>query len=661
MNFGRLPGHLFWLSIAVIVGWLWWNNEVQQDHVPALVETKEHSVGPTSAGRISSIFVVAGDEVKAGDAVASLECADTHAKLAIARAQLSEISAEILAITLRSSNDSIRRRAELEAELGQAEASVASAVAEQQAREAELGVLNKELKHAKAALEERLTRASRLTELRARQTRLARQARHSPKLIDAWEESASRLKTALAALREDGEVGLAPLRARTETQSQRIGQLLGILERCTLRSPIDGHIAQVLHRNGDSIVAGDIVAVVVSPRPESATAYLPERRLNWLRVGQSVRVVSQGRPSSAHAVGVIENIGVQVVQLPPRLWENLERPQYGRSIHIRLSADTQLMPGETARVGIISNAAHAATGGQSVREAEVPAELSRQTRLEISGALWLDDRQRFLLISDDTGFASDREHIPWAFTSDSKLKFDPEPLLIDGIDKISDMEALARSPAGHIFILASQSASKQGKRPRKRQWLLRTSLDGQVLKVTGALLLFSTLRSQLDIATRDRLGIDDQWDVEGMTWFKEGLLLGIKSPQDSSKRSRVLRIRRIDAAMDRVVEGKEAKIEIDEFARWSLPTCRSKAAGGISGLHRNGNILYLTSTLPYGPPCGSAWRVDMERNPQTPERLAQWEGLKPEGIVTESDQHLLIVFDTNGETPRFTRIDLLSE
>ena len=69
----------------------------------------------------------------------------------------------------------------------------------------------------------------------------------------------------------------------------------------------------------------------------------------------------------------------------------------------------------------------------------------------------------------------------------------PEPTQIRGIDQISDLESVTIDAQGQLYFLCSQSLSRKGKRPQKRQYLVRTKRNGRDLTVTGSTTLYRVM------------------------------------------------------------------------------------------------------------------------------------------------------------------------
>ena len=123
------------------------------------------------------------------------------------------------------------------------------------------------------------------------------------------------------------------------------------------------------------------------------------------------------------------------------------------------------------------------------------------------------ERDRFILVSDDTGTLTEQEHAPWLFTMTRTGQVDAEPLRLTGVEGVSDLESIAPGPEGSLYILASQSLSRKGKRPPERQLFARVTLDangGTIIKAVQ----FADLLVAAGPEVQQRLGVADLAELD---------------------------------------------------------------------------------------------------------------------------------------------------
>jgi hypothetical protein len=284
-----------------------------------------------------------------------------------------------------------------------------------------------------------------------------------------------------------------------------------------------------------------------------------------VRVGEAAIVTPRGAVGDGLASHVTR-VAPQVSELPLRCRRNPQLPEWGREVAVALDTHLPLLPGQAFSVSFLGHPSpHANTDAVPVapasapppaptptpqlaapRPPELPPALAARTRFEPSAIAWLPARDRFVIASDDTGFDKTHEHAPWLFTMDTRGRVDPEPLVVAGVPGFGDLEAVAAGPDGSLFVLASQSRSRKGKRPDSRQLFARVAIDAD-----GARVLASTrLAAQLDAAGARflaTLGLHDtaELDLEGMTTTAAGgLLLGLKQPLDAAGRAPIWHLAR---------------------------------------------------------------------------------------------------------------------
>lgn len=668
----RRPGKN-WISVAVWVGAiagagvLWLNDAPRRAAVPALVQAQTYRVGPSRAGRLRTLHVRAGQAVRAGQVLATLDSDLLNAQIVVERAALPALTAQVEAEAVGFAEAMRTRKLAVEDRLTKALATAVGARTRVAEHRAELKSLQHELGRLESAVASGLARADQFTQLRVRQQRLKLAARLGPRAVKAWQAHAEQLRAALADIAEsDLAIRLRPLRAKVDAQVKRIETLVDARAALELRAPVDGQIANVLRRPGDAVLPGELVLEIVASVAVEVVAYMPEERARKVAVGDVVRIRAKDR-SAPPAEGIVTSLGPAITQLPARLWLSPSAPRFGRPVHVRLAANSKLLPGELATASRTGRRATpavsagsqtaAAVGGQrsttEVKVVQVPSALSAVSRLEISGAVWAPEIERFLIVSDDTGFRDRDEHSPWLFSIDRTGTFDPEPIQMEGIGRISDLESITRTADGTYYLLCSQSRSRKGKRARKRQRLIRGRLEGQTFVVSGKTAFFEQVVRALPDYEATAMGFTDALDIEGMAWHDGALLLGLKAPQ-ARRGARILRLSNPDALFDSRGFGAGGA-RLLPFAQLALPTGAAGEAGGISDLIVHDGRLVVLSTLADGPARGAAWTVDL---PPTapPKRLATWPGLKPEAVAA-LDGRLTVFFDTGAQAPLMTRLD----
>ncbi|MSP73788.1 MAG: biotin/lipoyl-binding protein [Myxococcales bacterium] len=646
---------LSWALAALVAVVLWLRVSPDRGALPAIAEIGRHTVSARSPGRVEAVFVRAGQSVRSGDPVAQLDAVEIDELIAGVHASIDEHLAALEAVTAELQGEVRLKRQSLGAELARARISLAAARGEQAAAQAEMSTLDEQIGRLDRVVRDRLIEADRVGELKARHESLTRTTAHAPAVLSAWQSLASEVNTTLNAI-SDAEVAarLSPYRARLEATIDRLANLLVARERLTLRAPVDGQVSEVLRLRGDTVVAGAGVLVLSALHPRQIIAYAPEESARAFEPGRLVSAIARDR--SLKTDGRVRTVGAEIIELPRHLWTVPDRPRYGRPVYIDVDRPEDLIAGEVLaiRVDVRSGAQASMVAEPAPPAVAVPQVLRETSSLEPSGMVYIEAWKRFVVVSDDTG-TEKADGRPIAFTLDPEKGYDASPVPILGLDEVSDLEAITSGPSGTVFLLCSQSMSRKGRRPEKRQWLAHAEIqnDPWALKVTSKMALFDRVAERLDAQKRAELGWTDLLDIEGMFHHDGALYFGLKAPLDAADRARILRF------PDALVALKTGVAHIEPVVSVSLPTCAVGAAGGLSDLYLDGDAVYATSSLSVGPACGTAWRLSLSsvlRGEVVPTRLRSFEGYKPEGIARDPSGRLWVSFDTDRSEPRLTLI-----
>ncbi|MBM4346259.1 MAG: hypothetical protein FJ100_23030, partial [Deltaproteobacteria bacterium] len=304
--------------------------------------------------------------------------------------------------------------------------------------------------------------------------------------------------------------------------------------------------------------------------------------------------------------------------------------------------------------------------------------LAARTRLELSGAIWLPERDRYLVVSDDTGWPDQSDGAPWVFGMSGDGRLDPDPWPIAGLAKVDDLEAVTRAPDGALWLAASQSVNRKGKRGEARALLARVEVRGTALVATGSTALAHAIGRRADQGWWERLGLagrdprykkgggglDRRLDVEGLAWLDGALLIGLKHPLDEGGRALIWRLTDPDRVLATGGVGPEqlsvwARVPLGVGPGGSLPA-------GFADLLRldDGRLLALATAI------GDADEGHAERglhstlvaidNPAgTPqvEVLRAFTGLHAEGLAQSVDgTGLVVVFDRGQQAPMWAKL-----
>jgi biotin carboxyl carrier protein len=436
------------------------------------------------------------------------------------------------------------------------------------------------------------------------------------------------------------------------TVDTRLEELAEKRDGLRLKAPSDGMIESIEAHPGDVVTADTPVANVVTADTRHVIACVPEQRIGEVDIG-TVAVV-HASVGNHQAQGTVESLTPAVAELPARCQPTVAKPRlFGRLAVITLDHAEALMPGESEMISFGARKSTIAPHTAAIEPAapgliDVPPEIVAVSRVEASGLVWVPSLQRYVVVSDET----DDRHSPWLFTMSRRGVIDPEPMVIENISELDDIESIAAGDNGALWVMASQSVSERGKRPRARQVLARLVPEGAGYKVDQKVHLFELLTPEV----ARELGVDklDDLDIEGLAWHGGALYIGLKSPRAV--------IWKVDAP-DKLLAG-----DVTSIHPWGTPTMTVNVDGrpvpaGISDMTFVGDhALLVTATasnMNAKRQDGALFYVTEAGGKLTALQMQTFSDLRPEGVTMSPDAgHAVIVFDRGKEAPLWTTIDL---
>jgi len=142
---------------------------------------------------------------------------------------------------------------------------------------------------------------------------------------------------------------LRPLREAVEVESRVLDKIEVRRQALVLRSPVSGQISEILCRRGQSVRPGDPVVVVAEGSVREIVAFLAEDDGRAIAPSTPVMVSTRAGGGTV-SESVVIRVGRSIQELPPRLWRNPRRPDYGRAVVIAAVPGMRLTPGELVNV-----------------------------------------------------------------------------------------------------------------------------------------------------------------------------------------------------------------------------------------------------------------------------------------------------------------------
>ena len=625
----------------------------------------EYRVAPVGSGRIVSLAVELGQAVEAGDVIATMEGGAIAAELAIEEAEKARVQAAILAqksdVALREG----RLVRSLVTGVEEAERELLAAQARGKAKSAELRALKVQRRELKKLVGARMASQAELAALEVRHAALKQEAAAGVQTLALLEQQLSAAKERQGDVpTNSAAVAAGPLERELEVIDRRLQHLRAQRKELVLRAPSSGRVASVFRRAGEVAQAGEAVVSIVAASSDRVVACLSENQAMTVEVGTKAELWPRGLSGPA-LEGRVVSLGPIVDVVPVRCRRSPAQPAWGRDVVVLLDEPTPLVPGQAFNVRLEQRerpsgavAAPPALGNDAPRPIMVPEALSRVSRFEPSGLVWVPGMARYVTVSDDTGLKDgDQEHAPWLFGLDASGRLDPRPIPIYGVDEVNDLESIVRLDNGSVFVLASQSYSKKGKRKGSRQAFLRLVPEQAGFRASHGL-TFAERLDDADASFLEGLGITDtkSLDIEGMTAHQGGVLLGLKAPLSAKGHALVWHLKDPRALLDGA-SLKDAGLTLWAEVPLTVTADGREVGGGISELLSlpSGALLIAAtaSGIKTKRQSGSLW-IAGQPAPGTLQvrRVRVFDNLKPEGLaLAPTPGFIRVVFDTGAQTP----------
>lgn len=284
-----------------------------------------------------------------------------------------------------------------------------------------------------------------------------------------------------------------------------------------------------------------------------------------------------------------------------------------------------------------------------ISEIKVPTGLSEKLKsFETSSGVYLADLDRYLVSSDDTTKKDD----PWLFLMDRKGNVEENPVVIKGLEKMTDIESISQDESGTLYILGSQGLNKNGKDKVERNLFVKAHRADRIIQALDViqlrpLLLKALLESSDYILSNMKNQFEQSLDVESHFVLDEKLYIGLKDPQPKGGYALILDLGSIDKIF-RTKQISDLKVVVH------LP---------FSGISANADLLsdmlffpdHLILTTTSENNQGRLWKYEFGTKEMT--ILEEYDGYRPEGVAyNQVTQELLILFDQGEEASLFKNL-----
>jgi multidrug resistance efflux pump len=649
--------------------------------IQGIAEAREFTVSSYENGRIVSMEVAPGQKVERNQILASLDKGTLEQEIKVAEAELRELESQVPAKGKSLEVSGLESGRAFQSDMEKAAGELESARAACRRIQVELSGTQQEYDRQRDLVQRHLASADRMHSLQVQLAALQQESDSCPSQIEALEATKQAAQKRFDEWRFSLEGNsdrnahreqLKPILLRSRRQQEYLQLLKMRAENLVLRSPADGYVAGIDAASGDVVVAGEPLIVIVEASPRQVIAYLDENRRCPVAAGDTVILRPRNKEASPMQ-GTVVSVSSTVSKLPQRFWMSPNRPQWGKQVFIRADSSRTLIPGEkfdivpNPKTGAMNFTAVSANEGRDGKTSGIPlplilpSDFLSRTHLELSGIVWADSIQRYIAVSDDTGREKASIGSPWVFSIGKDGRVDSEPIVIEGIDRIHDLEGIAASPDGRIYLITSQSPNSKGNRNIERSLFISAHLQGRKLVTDSHVLFYDLLMDaqQRDSTFLPSLGIEYRAkkpappiEIEGLTWHNGALYLGLKKPLDDSKRALVWKLSNPDLLFERKSLSGAA---LSLWKRVSLPIAGSSV--GISDLLFLSNDAFV---LAGANSKGGAlfYAVETKGQECAVKTIAEYPGLNPEGLCLGKDGGLVVVFDQREKKPLWAHLEM---
>ncbi|MBU0713042.1 HlyD family secretion protein [bacterium] len=669
---------VLWIVAVAGIFYLYLNWHVNKKYI-GIVERRTHLLGAQEPGRINSMFVSIGNEVKKDQVIAILDVSDLKTNLNNLRNELTQIQSLTNAQTEQYSMQIVRLKLQLDNEALELLDRL-SLIESKSTELAGLNALIKRLQDAETAgLGYNRDLAPLIIQRDALEAYLREQGTVLPDQTERVRESQqSRKKLEEANLDNITKSMLLERMERAEDLRREIDASEYRIHLRTIITPCDGYVTEILANAGDVVQEFIPCVTIEESKASYLIVYLPEKARLKPEPGMLVKVYSP-RNSDFNTTGTVTFIHPGFTMADERL---SFRGQFfwARKVHVELDQNHNLIPSEVVYVKInakhpsklknnsakaskkpLLKTEHQPGNHPPIKNLKVPVSLQQLSRFEPSGVVWLPDLKKYLIVSDDTGIQNTKnDHAPYLFLMDKTGAVDAEPVLLSGTNTINDLEAITAVDDNTYYLLASQNISKNGKRPRNREYLVKMTHDGDQFKVQNRVNFLSLILRSYDTDKLNALGLQHyavdghpELNIEAAAYSGDALYIGLKQPV-SDKGAIIWKLSNPDSIF------QNQPLSPDQLSIYGTVDLGENA--GISDLSFDQNgILWALSTIPNASKekqLGSLHRIRRFADGHLEaDRIYDFPNIKPEGLCHQNDGQMLIVFDNDDELPSFCTID----
>jgi multidrug resistance efflux pump len=368
---------LVWLAAVVCVIVLF-ERRAQRFEVLGIAQGQLHQIAATCPARIRSVSVQLFDKVRKGQTLAVVNTVlEDERPRAVLQAQVNTVVAEVERLTAQlvptqdtlfaekadrqSTHVSDARRFSVDVENARLEVLRLEAMVETD--KIKLQDLAVDVNITGDLVKKQAVAPYELQKTKVQYEALAKKIEENQHLLD---QANAALKQAIQQQSEYSqqqpynpsvEGALDVIRKGIKVQEDRMNELLAEMDaldarqKLELKAPFDGVVSQVLRRPTDVVLAGEPILTITDANVIDIIAYAGEEQMSDIQKGTLVDLIRHVTPTRVQIErSDVTFVGPAVEQMPARLWQNPNVPEWGRPFLIKAPAAMKLVLGET--VGI---------------------------------------------------------------------------------------------------------------------------------------------------------------------------------------------------------------------------------------------------------------------------------------------------------------------
>ncbi len=639
------------LLIAAVVGILVYSGQ-ETTNFQGFAESNETTINTEIPVSIKKVLVMEGDTVSQGQKLAEFESQDLSFRIATIRTQLLQ----------------------LEAKKGMSKAEIQSKILQNKAQErAVISELDSQIKTLENQIKINRELAGGLKSVRIK---------HDDSAKNPIEIQIEALKSAKEERRKEfAETNRMYKRMLSEDytpekiETQKLTEELESLEKknadMALYAPFSGIIGSVFNKNGngervflkggEKIAAYSPVMSIINNEPSFVKGYIPESHFSAIKIGETVTITSTNNKTPVS--GVVTGLGGRIIPLPSRLLKNQNLPLWGREIVVKIPENNGFILGEKVNIAYGKNiwdniAKLLFSYPRSELSAKEPykKKLNKSKdltpnplqngegdkglieivsdeplKIEASGAVFVEETGSFIVVSDET---EKKQPLLFEVGKDGSAK----SIKIENLNKINDIESIAKESESSYLVMSSMSYSKKGKLKPERRILASFVLTQGKAELKNSVDFYEILKdfaekSEGSAADFLKKGIyEKSIDAEGMFVLEDSLFIAFKDPlfEEKGVIFEISDYRKIFSE-NKISENRVQVIFIED-----LPENLR-----ISDIYMISKDEFFFTASCTNEKCGGFFKFENGRS----SLIRNFTSLKPEGIAVNTDGEFFIFFD----------------